>query len=690
MKRQPDYAGKFDRSARRLFLGETWLLAGGYLLFTLILFGWAHNWFAGVAVDSFGCIGVAVALLVTAYLAGFGVCCDRFFRKEYIDWRRFLAVILWAVFLLAYVLAILLTPASGLEPICGKLIILGLVLIFLIQPLAMSCSRSRREKWLAFGSGTCTLIGIAGLLLPLFMISETLNNGILTCLAGTNPGPEVEFRRQLAAYFEFSGLQWNLIYVAAIILLLAGYWMRGKLLSRLSGLACRIFWSKTIITLWVVAFGAWLAMLGLMLYSGVQIKQSFDRAATFWGRPVTPEALNELYLAGQTPDPAFWARFQELEQSATQKFTDAGFDTSRAMNYQLQPDHWRQIRAAETAAADKLKGMDQLLAQPLPKYPLVFEEHQAAAVLLPYFSWLRSAARLQLWRIRLALESGDQAAALTAWKRMAALDDFLRGDVTLISQLVRLAISSIRLDGLALLLESDLLNEAELRQCRGDLDAMMRDSEALWQRCLYGEAVFGTDVVDMIAEVGSDSELDSEAQFHGLNLRSMRWVLPQFEYWIRCNLRTLNDWYVHAAKGETDTPAPGFIGAMLTPALTAAHNRFTRLDAQARAMQALIDVELYYRRHGQYPAALPETAPSDPFGDTPLLYAVGDVEIEFARPAPAGDSDSPPTVYLNQTGPAVKIWSVGPDLCDNDGKGHQDKHDDITVLKRLKSVPDKH
>ena len=120
-----------------------------------------------------------------------------------------------------------------------------------------------------------------------------------------------------------------------------------------------------------------------------------------------------------------------------------------------------------------------------------------------------------------------------------------------------------------------------------------------------------------------------------------------------------------------------------------AGQRFHAVNANLLAMQALIKVELHRRTHGTYPEQL-ENPPTDPFNGEPMRYRHGDCRFKVRSAEWNEKGQQWRIVSQTKVGPGVQVWSVGPDLIDDDKINLQEpdderRSDDIRALMRLKT-----
>ncbi len=690
---QPEF---LQRSARRMFLAETILWVGSYLIFTVTALLLADSRIA--CENLFLGAGLCLALLWIGGVTVIVITAHSLCRAMVSGWKRNLVGIGWGIFLLFGAITIMAgSSATRKDIFLFEAVFLFPAMLFLYTFLIPVFGQSRRTKLAAWLSGLLTLAGIAGLLLPLLTIfCLTLSGLIIIPFALPLFG---QFCEHLFPTFLVFNWQWNLFFLGAFVLIFAGYLLRGALLAALSRQSYRMMLCRKLIPMmWSLAAVSWLFMLILMLQSGLALHKAEECATAFFGSPLTVDALREVYYEGKTPDPEAWQKLSDAIAAIDERYQQSRYEPT-CSNYVLTPAQRQECLAIQKELAGEFAVIDRMFGATPPKIEFRYPG-DASMDGIRHLSTLREIVRLELWRIKLALAYGDKAAALTSYQHLVKLNSYLKGEVTIIDHLVRLATVSIQLSALRILLESDQLTEEELLSRRDELNDTFRDTQAVLRRSLYGELTLELRTLDITARMRNPSDVDFSSP--RIDFRSLRWLFPQFEYFLRRNMIDMIDYDIRFARDDGNVTPHGVFTELMAPS-ECYRSIFDRFEAELIATQVLIDVELYRRRHGRYPEMLPETEPRDPFGGAPFRYAVTTEEVDFRKPV-----DPPPkppekielpgepgvltltepqekSVVFTKTVPVVMVWSIGPNLRDDHGK-LDGKADDRTAQKRLKPI----
>lgn len=692
-----DQPESLQRSARRMFLAETLLWVGSYLIFTMtaLLLADARIAYQNLFLGAGLCwallwSGGAAVIAVAAHRVGCAVVPGR---------KRYIVSIGWGLFLLSGTIAAAVVGHTIRNAILTIwLMFLFPAMLFLFSFVAVTSGQSYKIKFIVWGAGFLTLAGLAGLLLPLVIVVEVNTSALVT------ESINLSFFETISEYLYprllLSDWQWNLFFVGAFSFLLTGYLLRGTLLATLSRQSCRIMRSKFVIALWGLGLALWLGMFLLMLQSGFVLRQTEERAASIFGNELTIDALKRAYYEGKTPNPDAWRKLFAAIDAIDERYRESRYEPT-CSDYVLTPAQLQECLVIQRELSGEFAVIDRMFNAAPPKIKFRYLGGELAMAEARYLSALREIVRLELWRIKLALVSENKAAAMISYRHIVELNRHLEGEVAMIDHLVRIATVSIQLSALQLLLESDQLTEPELRQYQNELNDISSDAQASFKRSVYGELVLNLRTLDIIARMRN--LYDPEQPSPGIDLRSLRWIFPQFEYFVQRNLTDLIDYNMQFTHGDYNAIPGGIFAELMGSPLKEFQSMLGRFTAGVTAMQILMDVELYRRRHGHYPETLPETEPRDPFGGAPFRYAVTTKEMEFRKPV-----DPPPkppekievpgepgvltftepqekSVVFTKTVPVVMVWSIGPNLRDDHGK-LDGNADDRTAQKRLKPI----
>ena len=322
--------------------------------------------------------------------------------------------------------------------------------------------------------------------------------------------------------------------------------------------------------------------------------------------------------------------------------------------------------------------LDETLPLPERKYGFAGDE-----TFKEVWSKCREMVRLELWRVRFALEAKDIHAAQQALQRIDRITDFLQQDYSLSTGLAWLSIEKLRPLALSRILASGLAGEQWLlSQEAWLLEKESRISDA-HRRMILSEAVTMLGVIDI--------------QLERMERRSRARFLTIPEAWLflgREGAVLAKDYCISDFADFPEKPA-GILAGMLAAALRQMGTRkIPELVAALRISRGMVAAELARLRTGRYPETL-DNPPMDPFSGKPLKYTVGKTMVAEWLFMP--DEDDTPLKMTpdlqKQLGwtdewcailsrpnkgkytfkkewrnvAAVQFWSVGPDCVDDGG-----------------------
>lgn len=395
-------------------------------------------------------------------------------------------------------------------------------------------------------------------------------------------------------------------------------------------------------------------------------------------------------------NPEFWNAFREglrpLPQKAERKRAPAGlpiFQRSAVVSLtnELDADTRALVNDELREQAARLKQLHEALRRPSFHAPVALTHGFDA--LLPHLAELREEGKwLQLETLE-AVEAGAVDRALDRLADEARLGTWLDREPTLISQLVRLAIHGMTLQGAEWLVNRCSLTAAQWERLEGLVVSL--DAHDALKRALITERAIGLDVFDRptaAALSGAEGATASGArvmfgmwQFLGMAAAERRLMAETYEELFTCIARPdyaaedqLARIFGTVQKKARRFP-PKILTGMLLPALEKAGERFARFEALRRC--ALITVALERERlaaphrsaapPSEIPSSVPEALARDPFGRGPLqirplatgyvVYSVGpdhrdDGGLVEGRPGAKGGDAAPADVGFRCLRPA--------------------------------------
>lgn len=512
------------------------------------------------------------------------------------------------------------------------------------------------------------------------------------------PGFLQSFYLTIQKFLHLRGVGWVWFLAAGLLLLLLGYLLTARLWTRAAGLPYRQIFGRGVTILWLLLGVHYLFQLCLAWQGVKEVNQAVTALEQHFNRPLTAQALGELYYNGEQPDPDFWQREKTLRENIA-PFPDECWALS-VLPDEVPPEAMLQLRQHLQSIEASLSQWEQLFSGSIPPPALSYQRGHLLAILRPHLEPIRNFGSQSRRRVRLALADGDVNAALAACERQNNANNALLRESSEVGALIWIACTEFWLDSLEMLLESRALSDEQLNALTSQLKAAEKQVPVMHERTIYSEAICMLDVFVVITEMACQldvfaimTETGNKAADNGLCWRDFRYFVPQLWWYAALDKAYMARAFMVSDFSEMpDRQDVGrrslYLSNILLPALQKNGNRFHGLTARLRAMQALITAELHRRRHGAWPKQL-ENLPEDPFTGEPLRYHHGNCVL-FVDVAKWDEKSNYWKVDTQQrSAAAVQVWSVGPDKVDNSGpqaptQPDGRRPDDIRAILRLK------
>ena len=402
-------------------------------------------------------------------------------------------------------------------------------------------------------------------------------------------------------------------------------------------------------------------------------------------RKISADALKEIYYRNRKTDENFhialeksWKEFNGKDQILNQIISESA-------QLDKLPEQYRS-KFFSTEAEKIGKFFDA----PLPARERNYSSGTLMSMLLPDLNVMRRAAWFFAWQIRIACENKDYPKAILAWKRSAAIREYLKYDTSLIAILVMIAVDNIRLDSLEQLLASNMLGDDDLQDIQSFLCNSVKRMPEIKRDVLYFEAVLGSDAVYGLAN-GSMSGDTENAGAEGI--KHYRFLVPGIWYLANRNYYNLLSHYnvesIDKVDKKIEYSPENLLAAMIMPQFKTSVDRMMEIEMRYQAFNALIEAEKIKRKTGKYPEKLPLNI-TDHFSGKPLLYKLGKHEKREVylkkEKHPDGAIEQGyyySTEYRIKTVYGVSVWSVGrnkTDDCGLNGMKNGEKTDDQRAL----------
>jgi len=691
----------FDAPAQGAFFALTLLIAGIYLLWTIVL-GFPFTSDSNQILSLVRILAIPVYLGVVALW--FSCVSIVFYRRmkyaELLPFRRWLFSVV-AIAVLLLIAAFQALPSSynlvdsdkyaWLREVPGLVVTWGfldrsvngniLLLSFLTAGLMLLLMLPQPRSALRY-SIPALLTGSAALLAVLVIEDNILSSMLrLLCdyrhrFCGWMPAT---LSRWVAIALNSSASGWICFLIATLLLVAVSYLLWGKVLAETAGVGMRKMFSRKVIVLWIlcgIAFAFSECRLGFAMYRAAQIRTELERS---FGRPLTPAAMKEFYLEGQQPDAEFRQAFDHWRNESFDRMEKIAY-TDRVID--IADSAKPLFRAEYAGVADDFAKLDRLVSAGFPKSPIDLTniDYQILDFIKQrHLNWL---SKQLLGRMQRAICLGDTEAAGTAFAELIRISDAQAGNCDYFAWL-----RTVRqeLTGMELLIEAGIPTDAELRRYSARLEELESRIPLLAKRHIFWETATAVNLHrgfrDATLVANSDMEPPPAIPFSacGFLLPQVAWLTYQAE------VSDLRAWAALPKRPDAK-PWRNFPYIYEGPYEFRVYSDATpSFIARSRALGALIGAELYRRRHGEFPEKL-ESPPVDPFNGEPMKYRVGNAEIEVTRFVADGDS------YLNkerrkESMPVVQVWSVGPNRTDEGGSpldgNRNNRDDDICAFFRM-------
>ena len=492
--------------------------------------------------------------------------------------------------------------------------------------------------------------------------------------------------------FLVSGNNIIIAIVLIVALLATGYVCLGKTIAGIGQVPYSQLWTKGVKTLWMFFIAIYILSWAMGLVAVHASRNAVAELERSLGKPVTPEALAEIYYHGQQPDADFWKKLKETEPSAllnpeeeqeekTINIEDSDTESAEDETEKDKKISWNTIYMTmdglafaeaipqeiidrwKTDFLDKpeTKAWEALFDQPLPPSA---REYSASSLLIgTMFSELsfgRTLCRYENSRIRIALDSKDFSAVEAALTRMRNVSGYYENDTFLISGLVWIACEALQMNALAHIIDSGQPSDEWLRQLDRWLESRERIVESVQWNSFYGEAVTG---LNMFKAMEKGIHVTDTMSCTPINLNLLNWLIPQTMFFFGLETAGLADLYRKGIeKGYRQTRPHGLFASMLQPTMEIGEKKYKAIIAEYRIMRGLVAAELHRRQHGSFPSEMKLLEDPLSSGES-LKYQCGEVEVNQY----VWNAEKKKCEQQQRKIHGVKIWTLGLNGMDNNG-----------------------
>ena len=486
----------------------------------------------------------------------------------------------------------------------------------------------------------------------------------------------------------------NIIIAIVLIaaLLATGYVCLGKTIAGIGQVPYSQLWTKGVKTLWMLFIAIYILSWAMGLYAVHASRNAVAELERSLGKPVTPEALAEIYYHGQQPDADFWKKLKETEPSALlnqeeqqeektiinedsdTESTEDEIDKDKKLSWNTVYLTMNGLAFAEAIPQEiidrwkkdfldkpETKAWEALFDQPLPPSA---REYSASSILIgTMFSELsfgRTLCRYENSRIRIALDSKDFSAVEAALTRMRNVSGYYENDTFLISGLVWIACEALQMNALAHIIDSAQPRDEWLRQLDQWLESRERIVESVQWNGFYGEAVTG---LNMFKAMEKGIHVTDTMSCTPINLNLLNWLMPQTMFFFGLETAGLADLYrTGIEKGYRQTRPHGMFASMLQPTMEKVEKKYKAIIAEYRIMRGVVAAELHRRQHGSFPSEMKLLEDPLSSGES-LKYQCGEVEVNQY----VWNAEKKKCEQQQRKMHGIRIWTVGLNGMDNNG-----------------------
>jgi len=498
--------------------------------------------------------------------------------------------------------------------------------------------------------------------------------------------------------------------VLIVALLATGYVCLGKTIAGIGQVPYSQLWTKGVKTLWMFFIAIYILSWAMGLVAVHASRNAVAELERSLGKPVTPEALKEIYYHGQQPDADFWKKLKETEPSAllnpeeeqeekTINIEDSDTESAEDETEKDKKLSWNTVDLTMNNLAfaeaipqeiidrwkkdflDKpeTKTWEALFDQPLPPNA---RDYSASGILIgTMFSELsfgRTLCRYENSRIRIALDSNDWSAVEAALTRMRNASGYYEHDTFLVGGLVWVLCEALQMNALAHIIDSAQPSDEWLRQLDRWLESREHIVESVQWNGFYGEAVTG---LNMFKAMEKGIHVTDTMSCTPINLNLLNWLMPQTMFFFGLETAGLADLYRKGIeKGYRQTRPHGLFASMLQPTMEIGEKKYKAIIAEYRIIRGLVATELHRRQYGSFSSEMKLLEDPLSSGES-LKYQCGEVEVNQY----VWNAGKKKFEQQQRKMHGIRIWTVGLNGMDDGGLYKiSDKRDDRCYWLRNK------
>ena len=363
-------------------------------------------------------------------------------------------------------------------------------------------------------------------------------------------------------------------------------------------------WKKILsplnVTILIVFLISWTVMSGMALYEETTFQRNIVHSGHFFGFPPDAAGLGQIYYKNGPCDPDFWRKFQkhllEFKKETALRKQEVFMKTSPGDIEKKDLESWK--RSLENSSP--LRKLEENFPATLPPPPREYQKYYLRAISLDEIFLLHDFCRIQVWRIKFAIQNNDMKTALEALERINQSIDLLEKDHVSITHghIHKLLIE--KKNALELLLESGKMPQHELEHQLNILSGKIKNLASVERFALAGETV---DEIEFREGFWQGGIQITAAPLPAI--KNFRWFVPQLWYIFRHSSNIfIREWQKNSfSEINNQIPSAQYLFAERCAYWKKIPRRYTELKKQYLQLEALLQSEKHKRNNGTYPAA---------------------------------------------------------------------------------------
>ena len=363
-------------------------------------------------------------------------------------------------------------------------------------------------------------------------------------------------------------------------------------------------WKKILsplnVTILIVFLISLTVMSGMDLYEETTFKRNIVHSGHFFGFPPDAAGLGQIYYKNGPCDPDFWEKFQkhllEFKKETALRKQEVFMKTSPGDIGKKDLESWK--RSLENSSP--LRKLEENFPATLPPPPREYQKYYLRAISLDEIFLLHDFCRIQVWRIKFAIQNNHIQRAFEALQRINKSIDLLEKDHVSITHAHIHKLLIEKKNALELLLESGKMPQHELEHQLNILSGKIKNLASVERFALAGETV---DEIEFREGFWQGGIQITAAPLPAI--KNFRWFVPQLWYIFRHSSNIfIREWQKNSfSEINNQIPSAQYLFAERCAYWKKIPRRYTELKKQYLQLEALLQSEKHKRNNGTYPAA---------------------------------------------------------------------------------------